>query len=338
MFVHQELLRLHKPESFALVDVRSPSEFAYGHIPGAINYPLFNDSERVLIGKLYKQEGKEKAVLKGLEIVGPRMHLIVKDFMKLFPERKLIILCWRGGMRSNSVSWLLRQAGFEIETLSGGYKHYRTLVREFLTGPFNLRILNGPTGSGKTDILKALKDIGEQVIDLEGLAHHKGSSFGSIGQLEQPSIEQFENNLADELLTFDSKEVIWVEDESRKIGRINLGDHFWNQMLAADFLRINIPMEERVRRLVEDYGFYSPEELEKSIIRIGKRLGPQHLKTALEQLSNGKFDEVAKICLVYYDKAYAFGLQKKTTRCLKELNFNHSNVKIIAETIKNSRL
>jgi tRNA 2-selenouridine synthase len=336
--VNQELHHLHKPGPAALVDVRSPVEFAYGHIPGAINYPLFNDEERVIIGKLYKKEGRDKAVLKGLEIVGPRMHLMVKDFTKMFPEKRLIIHCWRGGMRSNSVSWLLRQAGFEINTLSGGYKHYRSLVREFLASPFNLRILNGPTGSGKTDVLKALKDLGEQVIDLEGLANHKGSSFGAIGQLEQPSIEQFENNLANELLGFNPERVIWVEDESRKIGRVSLGDHFWNQMLSANYIRIAIPQQERVKRLVEDYGKYSQEDLEKSILRIGKRLGPQHLKTALEQLSNGMYDKVANTCLVYYDKAYAFGLEKKKTQCLAELNFDHSNVQLIAETIKNSRL
>ncbi|MEX1188205.1 MAG: tRNA 2-selenouridine(34) synthase MnmH [Bacteroidia bacterium] len=320
-----------------LLDVRSPLEFSKGHIPGAINYPLFSDDERAKVGTVYKQKGSDLAIIEGLKIVGPKMHEIVTDCREIFPDKKILVHCWRGGMRSNSVSWLLNQAGFETNILQGGYKAYRARVREFLSGPFKLVIISGTTGSGKTDVLHALKDLGEQVIDLEGLACHKGSSFGAIGQPEQPSIEQFENNLANELTEYDAEDTIWIEDESRRIGKINMEDHFWNQMKRADFVSYSIPEEERVKRLVADYGAFDFEELKQSLIRIGKRLGPQHLKGALTSLEEGNLEEVVKTCLVYYDKTYNYGQSKKQGKCLNKFEFDYSDPRMIAQELKNSR-
>ena len=182
-------------QNVPLLDVRSPAEFEQGHIPGAINVALFTNEERARVGTIYKTQGKDEAVLEGLRIVGPKMASIVEQALELAPERKLKVHCWRGGMRSGSVGWLLRQAGFSVEVLNGGYKAYRQKVLQELANPFNFVVVGGPTGSGKTHVLKALQNSGEQVIDLEGLAHHRGSAFGHMGLEEQPSSEYFENLL-----------------------------------------------------------------------------------------------------------------------------------------------
>lgn len=317
-----------------VLDVRSPSEYLRGHIPGAINFPLFNDEERAAVGTAYKQEGKEKAVILGLQFVGPRMAEMVNRALEISPEKELTVHCWRGGMRSSSIAWLLKQAGFQTTVLTGGYKAYRHEVQQYLCLPFNYKVLSGPTGSGKTSVLHALKALGEQVIDLEGLASHKGSSFGALGMYEQPAIEYFENLLVAELLKMDPDRPVWIEDESRKIGKVVLQEAFWNHKINAPVLRINVPLNLRVSRLVDDYGRFTADELEAGIVRISKRLGPQHAKNALEALKNGDLEEVAQTCLVYYDKAYAYSFERNTRKQIAELHFDHMDAQKIALEIK----
>ncbi len=317
-----------------VLDVRSPSEYLRGHIPGAINFPLFSDEERAAVGTAYKQEGKDKAIILGLQFVGPRLAEMVKRALEISPEKELTVHCWRGGMRSSSIAWLLKQAGFQIYILAGGYKAYRHEVQQYLCLPFHYKVLSGPTGSGKTNVLHALKALGEQVIDLEGLAAHKGSSFGALGMQEQPAIEYFENLMVAELLQMDPDKPVWIEDESRKIGKVVLQEAFWNHKIKAPVLRINVPSHLRVSRLVEDYGRFTADELEAGIVRISKRLGPQHAKTALEALKNGDLEEVAQTCLVYYDKAYAYSFERNKREQIAELHFDHMDAQRIALEIK----
>jgi tRNA 2-selenouridine synthase len=282
---------------FILLDVRSPGEYRRGHIPGAISFPLFNDEERAKVGTLYKQTGKDAAVLEGLRIVGPKMAGFVEDAARLSPNRKVKLHCWRGGMRSSSVAWLLQQAGFETQVIKGGYKAYRTEVQQFLCKPFPFKVITGPTGSRKTKILHALRDAGEQVIDLEGLANHKGSAFGSLGMESQPSIEHFENLLHQQLLEMDFNRTIWIEDESRKIGTIVLLEAFWKRIKSVPVVLVKLSVEERVKFLVEEYGAFSKEELRSSVQKIAKRLGGQNLNAALEALEAGNLSAVAAISL-----------------------------------------
>lgn len=302
---------MNQGSDWPLLDVRSPGEFAQGHIPGAISFPLFSDEERARVGTLYKQQGEQDALLEGLRIVGPKMANMVERALELSPEKKLRVHCWRGGMRSSSVAWLLRTAGFTVELLPGGYKAYRQHVHRSFSGPFRFVMLSGKTGSGKTEVLHALRDGGEQVVDLEQLASHRGSAFGALGMQIQPSIEQFENELHRLLLSFDSARCIWVEDESRKIGTVVLHEALWNQMQSAPCVVIDAPDSERLERLVRDYGQFPAEQLEAALQKIAKRLGGQHLKAAQEALRENALKTVAEISLRYYDKAYAFSFSRQ---------------------------
>jgi tRNA 2-selenouridine synthase len=287
-----------------VIDVRSPGEFLRGHIPGAHNIPLFNNEERALVGTKYKQVGKEEAVLLGLEIVGPKMASFVREAKEMSKNGKVLVHCWRGGMRSGSFAWLLNTSGVEAITLKQGYKAYRRHVLKSFASPYTLIVLGGETGSGKTEILASLKERGEQVIDLEALAHHKGSAFGALGQQPQPGVEEFENLLYTELRGLDANRRIWVEDESKSIGRVFIPPDFWQQMKQAMMFRIALPKEARVERLLKEYGCFNITDLEASVLRIQKRLGGLATRQCQDALKIGDLKTVAEITLTYYDKAY----------------------------------
>lgn len=310
-----------------VLDVRSPGEFAQGHIPGAKNMPLFDDIERAEVGTLYKQVGPQEALEHGLEIVGPKLVGFVRTGRAEAHEGKILVHCWRGGMRSSSVANLLRTAGLQVDTLDGGYKAFRRHVLDLLARPMPLVMLGGETGSGKTDILRELAALGEQTIDLEGQAHHRGSAFGALGESAQPSSEQFENDLYPTLSRLDFSRRVWVEDESRNIGQVFLDQRFWEQMQAAPIVRLQMPFELRVQRLVADYGHFRPDELAASLHRIAKRLGGLALQTALEALDNGALDKVARIALHYYDKAYQRGINDKPAECVHNFPTDTSDPK-----------
>jgi tRNA 2-selenouridine synthase len=304
---------LQQADALPVFDVRSPGEFAHAHIPGAVNMPLFDDAERAEVGTLYKQAGHDAAVLRGLELVGPKMAGFVRQAQALNPtDKRVLVHCWRGGMRSGSMAWLLNTAGLHAETLDGGYKAYRNAVLAGLAEPLNLLILGGKTGSGKTDVLKHLANLGEQVIDLEGLAHHKGSSYGAIGQPPQPSTEQFENLIFEQVRRFRSGggagKRIWLEDESRSVGLCKVPMPLWQQMQAAPVAFIDVPRLVRVARLVREYAGIDHGLLIEATDRIRKRLGGQATKDALAALDRHDYAAVADLTLHYYDKAYRHGL------------------------------
>lgn len=303
-----------------VIDVRTPKEFEQGHIPGAINMPLFSNEERAEVGTLYKQAGKQPAILKGLEFVGPKMALMAREASMLSQGGPVLVHCWRGGMRSGSVAWLLEMYGLKVSTLKGGYKSFRQHVLGSFAQPYKLLILGGKTGSGKTAILQELKLSGAQVADLEALACHKGSAFGALGEKEPPSQEHFENELAMVLQSFDASQPIWMEDESRLIGRKVIPGGLWEQMRTAPLLHVQLPFEERVNYLVQEYGKFSKEQLEASILKIARRLGPQHVKQALASLHDGDLATVCTICLKYYDKSYGYGIAQREPASIRDLN------------------
>jgi tRNA 2-selenouridine synthase len=290
---------------YTLLDVRSPGEYTTGKLPNAESLPLFTDAERAEVGTLYKQTSPDAALLSGLEIAGGKMRWLVEEARRLAPNNKVVVHCWRGGQRSGSVSWLLERAGFEVAKLTGGYKSARHYIRKYLgEDRHKLRVLSGPTGSGKTPILLAMRAQGAQVIDLEGLANHKGSAFGGLGEAPQPSTEEFENQLFAALRSIPEGATIWLEDESRLIGHVYLPDEFYDRLCSAPVYALEQPLEWRVEHLVENYAKYPKDQLEASFRRIQKRLGGQHLKAAVEALANDDFASAARIALVYYDKAY----------------------------------
>ena len=261
-----------------LLDVRSEGEYKYGHIPHSVNRPLFNNEDRKIVGTLYQQQGRQEAILQGLDIAGKKMSDFIRFVQQHITGEKVFVHCWRGGMRSGSMAWLFNLYGYEVFVLKGGYKAYRHRVLDILAKKFHYIVLGGRTGSGKTEILHQLKKAGEQVIDLEALANHKGSAFGALGQAAQPSTEHFENLLSVEMDGFNPNKLVWLEDESKTIGRVFLDLNFWNNMQAAPLFVIESPAEERVKKLVEEYGNFPVEALEQSFLNIQKRLGSEQCK------------------------------------------------------------
>jgi tRNA 2-selenouridine synthase len=317
-----------------IVDVRSPGEFARGHIPIAHSMPLFSDEERAVVGTLYKQQGRDPALLEGLRIVGPKLASLVEQAQALAPDGTIRVHCWRGGERSGSVAWLLDKSGFkEVITLKRGYKAFRQHVLEASNEPVDLRVLGGYTGTGKTETLQYLRALGEQVIDLEELAHHKGSSFGAIGQLPQPTTEHFENLLWHALRGRDPQRPVWLEDESLMIGRVKIPDAIFAQMRSAQLYFADMPIEQRAERLVVDYGAAPRPLLEEAIKRIEKRVGPQHCKAALTALAKDDLRTVALITLKYYDKAYLIGAQQRDPKKVVTLPAEAADLRGLAQRL-----
>ena len=301
-------------EHWMVIDVRSPAEFARGHLPGAVNIPLFSNEERAVVGTLYKQVGRTEALEKGLAFVGPKMEGFVAQVRKERKGRPLLIYCWRGGMRSNSFGWLMRTAGFPTAVVPGGYKAWRKEVHAILHSPFSFYMLAGHTGSGKTEVLSALGRLGHQVICLESLAKHRGSAFGAIGQGEQPTTESFENELAQALFALNPTLPIWLEDESISIGKVFIPQAFFTRMQQAPTCFLRVPFENRLQRLVDMYGSLPKDELAEAFSKLQKRMGGQHVKAALAFLEAGNLKEAARIALEYYDKAYAHSFSRKETK------------------------
>jgi tRNA 2-selenouridine synthase len=316
---------LEKPEDWSVIDVRSPKEYQKAHLPGAINIPLLNDEDRHLVGVEYKQKGRASAVHLGLQLVGPRMDELLHVFEQSCDfQKKILFYCWRGGLRSGISSSIFSWAGHKTHILNGGYKSFRTWVLSSFEKKYKLRILGGATGSGKTEILLNMKEKGVQVIDLEGLANHKGSAFGGLGQKPQPSTEAFENSLALELQIFDSQRVIWLENESHLIGTCYIPNPFWDQMTEAPILKLNIDTNTRVERLLKEYGHFEKSLLIEKTNILKRKLGGQHAQFAIESLEQDRRKDWLETVLVYYDKTYGYGIEKNQHRST-ELPFDWNN-------------
>lgn len=294
-----------------MLDVRSPGEYAQGHIPGAVSFPLFTDDERAQVGTCYKQEGHDRAVELGFALAGGKFAGFIAQAKVLAPDRQVRVHCWRGGMRSGAVAWVLELAGFRVATLTGGYKAFRRWAIAVCQQPCPIVTLGGMTGTGKTDMLTALAQHGEQVLDLEALASHRGSSYGSLGLPPQPTNEQFENRVAIAWAKFDPARPVWIEAESRRIGVCRVPDALFSQMMAAPILQIARPRSQRLALLVEVYGTAEIEALVEATERIRKRLGGLRTQQAIDLLRQRRLAEAFDIVLEYYDKTYQYDLEKR---------------------------
>lgn len=305
---------------YPVLDVRSEAEYEHAHIPSALNLPLFNNEERKDVGTIYKQQSREEAIKKGLEYFGPKMRDMILFVEKVITaqhaENKTILVhCWRGGMRSAGVAWLMDLYGYKVYSLIGGYKAFRNWVIQQTKAETKINILGGFTGSGKTIVLDAIRSMNEPIIDLENLAGHKGSAFGNIGLPKQPSQEMFENKLGVELYKTKKRlgdAPIWIEDESQRIGTNNIPHDFWIRMRNSQIIFLDIPFEERLKYLVQTYGELDATELREAIIRIQKRLGGLETKNAVEEMDKKNITGCFSILLKYYDKHYQKGLEKRT--------------------------
>jgi tRNA 2-selenouridine synthase len=304
-----------------ILDVRSPGEFQRGAVPGALSFPLFSNEERAMVGTCYKKQGKQAAVELGMKFTEPKLNEFVQKAKELLPSKSANMYCWRGGMRSQSMAWLLRSAGFEINVIDGGYKAWRTEVMERLSHPYRLINIGGLTGVGKTDILVALSMLGEQIVNLEHLASHTGSAFNPYPH-QQPSTEQFENLLAVRLMGLNDQDCIWVEDESKSIGKVFIHHDFFTQKQAAPFVLISRPKEERVRMLCALYGQVSTEVLKTSFRKIERKIGGQYLQAAFNYIDEGNLPSAARIALRYYDKAYMHSMQKQGRNPIHSLSLS----------------
>lgn len=323
------------------IDVRSPTEFEAGHIPGAVNVPLFDDEARALVGTDFKRKGRYEAIYRGLQLAGPKFA----DFLDAVQEHgakpggHLLVYCWRGGMRSGSMAWLFSLCGFQVSTLQGGYRSYRrwckTVVGDAsLAPPAPVLVLGGCTGVGKTAILHQLRKVGQQILDLEGLAKHRGSAFGATAE-PQPSNEAFENILAFAVRRVTPKNPLWIEHEGKHVGKASLplGILSWiTNANSGALVMLSMSKELRVRRLVDDYcngpqNLSSVEQLKSSINLLAKRLGGQRVKDALRLLDEGRWNEVADMMLDYYDKLYAKWAAE--SRCSKRIHVDCPSIDAI---------
>lgn len=272
----------------------------HAHIPGAISLPLFSDAERALVGTAYKKQGKNDAVRLGIKIVGPKLHTFLEQ---VDPCTNARVYCWRGGMRSGFIRYFFDLAGIATLQLDGGYKNFRRFVLETLSRPYPLKIIGGYTGSGKTELLKKLRGL-----DLEALAQHRGSVFGDIPDVVQPSCEHFENRLALELRNRSGP--IWVEHESRLIGRCQIPNNFYSLMQTAPIYVMHVAKEQRLLRIVAEYGSFSKEQLKQKTMKLSKRLGLVVTKEVLRLIDEGNLIDAFSPLLDYYDKAYDHALKK----------------------------
>ena len=316
------------------IDVRSPVEFAQGHIPGAVNIPLFADDERAEIGTVYKQVGKTQALQLGEKIARPKVDFILEQIQRYATEN-LVIYCWRGGKRSTEVCRLVNESGTPAKRILGGYKEYRREIRKFIERPRKLLMLGGKTGSGKTDLLLGLKKQGVPVIDLEGLAHHKGSVFGHINEAAQPSTEQFENNFYEELRQTDPDELLLLENESYVIGSVHLPPPLLTQMRAAPLLIIEIPLQARIERLVRDYTGTDRQELIAACQRIAQKLTEPKLQEVTACIEKNDFAAACKILLGYYDYYYNRGLDKRKNQEISYLSLSGYDLDGDVAVVKN---
>jgi tRNA 2-selenouridine synthase len=317
-------------KTIRIADVRSPSEYISGHIPGAVNIPLFDDKEREIVGTKYKKEGRLPAILEGLALTGPSIRSRLEQALSIAPDRKLLVHCWRGGMRSEAMAWLFTMGDLEVFVLEGGYKAYRHLVLEKLSERRKTIVLGGMTGSSKTHILRFLNTMGEQVIDLEKLANHKGSAFGSLGQPPQPSTEHFANLLFTEFDKLNRDLPVWLEDESRNIGTVFMPDAFYLNMQDTPSVVLVMDIRTRLPRLMKEYSVYPPESLKASVLKISKRLGGEMTNDAIEAIDTGDFAKAIGIVLSYYDKAYLYGLRKKSSANITYVSTDTDDIEVNA--------
>lgn len=296
--------------------------------------PLFSDSERAEVGTAYRHQGRAAAIKIGVQRVSARLPELIDRGLEAAREGELLIHCWRGGMRSRSLALSYQMVELKPSVLVGGYKAFRKYVHHQFELPYDLRVISGLTGVGKTHVLHALAKQGEQVLDLESLANHRGSSFGGIGMPVQPTTEQFENMLFERLISFDRTKPIWLEDEGIRIGVVTVPKAFFDQYRVAPAVFLECSLDTRLANLLRDYGNLSPEQLIAGIERIAKRMDGKQVKIAIESTKAGDYSTAIEIVLDYYDKTYFKAKSKIPRQTFIPLACEGQNEMQIAETIR----
>ncbi|MGA7953466.1 MAG: tRNA 2-selenouridine(34) synthase MnmH [Gloeobacterales cyanobacterium] len=294
-----------------IIDVRSPSEFGEDHIPDAINLPVLEDAERAEVGTLYKQVSPFSARKVGAAMVSRNISRHLEShFADKDKDYQPLIYCWRGGQRSGSMAKVLVQIGWRVTLLQGGYKTYRAHVRQQLQDlpeQFTFRILAGSTGTGKTHVLKRLAQRGVQVLDLEGLAQHRGSLLGALWEISQPTQKYFESLLLEQFQQFDPTQPIWVEAESNKIGQVYIPQTLWQKMQQAEGIEIQMPLAKRIEHLLEEYPHLvtHPEVLKQKLEQLKSRHGKQQLEVWNHLIDTQQWEMFIGMLLEqHYDPSY----------------------------------
>ena len=296
------------------IDVRCPREYKKGHYTYAINIPIFSDDEYQELGQIYRKEGDNVASQLGYKYALNSKTRILTS-MKELNENNFIIYCARGGMRSKGFQAIVNQEGYRTFRIKKGYKEIREHVLNSFKEKRVVVIIAGSTGTGKTTIINKMKECGHNIIDLEKLANHRGSAFGDLGVSEQASQQQFENDLSYFWTQTDPGRNVFIESESRKIGKVSIPEGIWTQMIKALYLKIDMGIDRRVENLIKDYGEYPRSDLEKRIHQISRKLGGQNVKTAIDLLDSNSLHDLCKFLLEnYYDKMYRVAYNRRDSK------------------------
>ncbi len=325
---------LEKAKKLPVIDVRTSSEYQKGHLPDAVNIPLFSDQERVVVGTKFKQKNRESAFREGIHIISSKVEFYLSELEKLhYSSREILLHCWRGGMRSEGMATLFRSVGYTVHVLDGGYKSFRKTVLNCFEKKYKFVIIGGMTGSGKSDVLREIGKTGEQIIDLEKIAHHKGSAFGALGQPEQPTVEQFENELFNQLNKLDPAGRIWLEDESQLIGKVRIPKPLFTQMRTAVVYKLDLNKKLRCQRLLQEYTGFDKYLIIASILNISRRLGGLAANQAIESVRRNDFAAAIDIVLNYYDKTYSYGLSKRNDQTIIPIKLESDDARKTAKKI-----
>ncbi|MDB4234324.1 tRNA 2-selenouridine(34) synthase MnmH [Alphaproteobacteria bacterium] len=324
-----------------IVDVRSENEFADDHIPSSVNLPVLNNKERIIIGTQYKENSFE-ARKQGAALINNNISKIIKK--DLFEKKdKVLIYCWRGGLRSLSLYLVLKQIGFDVEILEDGYKSYRRHVVQFFEDEieqFNFNQIKGVTGVGKTLFLKNLEK-STQVLDLEGIANHKGSILGDIPKFKQPNQKMFETKLFEKLESLNRKKKIWVEAESIKIGKLNIPSRLWKKMDEGISVKLKATVNERVKFILKDYKYFTkePELMSNAMLVLKKIIQKDDYRVIEENLENGDYMSFVKSLINHhYDKAYKRTRSEMDDQNDNVIEIDKINNKNFLNIIKNNKI
>lgn len=330
---YEDLLK--KKEKLIFIDVRSPKEFEEAHIPNAVNIPVFDNLERKLIGTLYKTEGKRAAIREALKIIGPKVFNIYLEFEKCYKkDYKMVVYCARGGMRSSTITALLKEFSMPLVKLAGGYKGYRQHINNTLPSlikEFEIITLYGKTGTGKTNILKKMKEIGYDILDLEGCANNRGSLLGGIGLGKKHSQKYFESLVFESLLNAKTRTIL-TEGESRRIGNIVMPVFLNESLMNSRKLYIEASPEKRVETIRKEYlkDNIDSNEIIEALSKLKKYISHSQVDEYIDLINDNEFDSViSDLIEKYYDKVYS----SKNKEYEKTFN-NNDEEKCVSEIIK----
>ena len=345
MTKHKLIKKWNNKKFDTIIDVRSPLEFIEDHIVGAINCPVLSDLERQKVGTIYKKESSFKAKIIGSSLTAKNIAFHIENkFMEKKGSWQPLIYCWRGGQRSKAFSIVLSEVGWRTNQLKGGYKEYRNQVINFLDniGPkLKITLISGKTGSAKTKILKSIENEGGQILDLEGLANHKGSLLGKIPDLIQPSQKFFESLIFNKIQNLNLKDKIYIEAESSKIGNIHIPKSIWKKMIKSPRIEISANVELRAKFLVSDYDYMcnNPTLINPIIKGLKNRLSKELFDEWTNLIDRKKWFDLTKSFLEnHYDPSYSSNTIKNDRKVIKKItatSLNNFDIKDIAKKILN---